>query len=147
VHAVVRGMVAGALASVPMSAVTLAAQRAEVIEEQPAESLVRFAGRVTGQHPPRPVVEAMAAVSHAAVGAGLGAAYALLPRVGPPRLRGAALGMAFGAAAYESWIPALGVLPAGSAGRPARQGALVLAHAVFGAALGTLDERLAHRGW
>ena len=140
---VVRGAVAGAVATVPMSVVMLAFR--EPMGEQPPDAITTRAAHAAGAEPTEPQADAMAVVAHLGFGAGCGAAYALLPRVGPPVLRGVLTGLGVWAVSYQGWIPALGILPKASEDRPARPAVMVAAHVVYGAALGALEQRLRGR--
>lgn len=142
-HPLLRGALAGTVATVPMSALMLAAGRLGVMGEQPPEAITRSAvDTVTDEEPlPEPTADALSGVLHLGFGAVAGAAYALLPQVGPPVLRGSATGLAIWATAYQGWVPALGILPPASRDRPGRPLAMVAAHVVYGSVLGLLEER------
>lgn len=144
-HPLLRGPLAGTAATLPMSALMLAAGKLGLVGEQPPESIVRSAvdtaGGGAGQRLPEPVANVMASLVHLGFGAGLGAAYALLPRTGPPAVRGTAVALAVFAGSYQGWVPALNILPAASEDRPDRPMVMAVAHMVFGVVLGTLEDR------
>ena len=140
---VVRGAVAGTVATGAMSAVMLALR--DRMGEQPPDAIVKSAAHAVGARPTESEADAMAVVAHVGFGASVGAAYALLPRVGPPALRGVATAMVVYAASYQGWVPALGILPPASRDRPGRPAVMVTAHVVYGAVLGALEQRLRAR--
>ena len=136
-----RGAAAGTLATAAMSALMLAAGRAGLMGRQPPEAIVRQAGALTAREPRGRLADALAAAAHVGFGAGTGAAYALLPRSGRPVLRGVAVGAGVYAVSYAGWVPALGALPPADRDRRSRQAAMLVAHVVYGAVLGALDDR------
>lgn len=144
-HALLRGALAGTTATLPMSAVMLAAGKLGLMGEQPPESIVRravdSAGGSAGQRLPEPVANSLASLTHLGFGAVLGAGYALLPRTGRPALRGTATAMAVFAGSYQGWVPALRILPPASHDRPDRPVVMAAAHVVFGVVLGVLEDR------
>jgi len=80
---------------------------------------------------------------HFGYGAAGGSAYSMAARPakrGP--LTGSLFGLAVWAAGYEGWVPALGVLPPAHRDRRARAVTILLAHLVYGAALGGVGHRL-----
>ena len=114
----------------------------EQVGEQPPDAIVKHAARGVGATPTEREADVMASVLHVGIGAGIGAAYALLPRVGSPVVRGLVTAMAVYAASYQGWIPALGILPRATQDRPGRPAVMLSAHVVYGAVLGTVEERL-----
>ena len=138
-----RGAWAGAVATVPMSAVMLALRGP--MGEQPPDAIATEAAHAVGADPTERQADAMAVVAHLGFGAATGAAYALAPRVGPPVLRGVVAALGVWAVSYQGWVPALGILPRASEDRPARPAVMIAAHVVYGAVLGTLEERLRRR--
>jgi hypothetical protein len=135
--------VAGAVATVPMSVVMLAFRRP--MGEQPPDAITKRAAHAVGAAPTEEQADALAVVAHLGFGAATGALYALAPRVGPPVLRGVGTALGVWAVSYQGWVPALGILPKASEDRPARPAVMVAAHVVYGAVLGTLEERLRRR--
>lgn len=131
---------AGSAAAVAMSGVMLAFRRP--MGAQPPDVIVTAAAHAVGADPGEEQADVLASVSHVAFGALGGAAYALLPRSGPPWLRGAATGLVIWGSAYQGWVPALGILPPASQDRPARPAVMVAAHVVYGVVLGELEDRL-----
>lgn len=135
-----RGAVAGSAATLAMSAVMLALRRQ--MGPQPPDVIATSAAHAVDADPTESQADVLAVVFHVAFGAGSGAAYALLPRVGPPWLRGVATGLAIWASAYQGWVPALGIMPPATEDRPARPVVMIAAHVAYGAVLGELEDRL-----
>lgn len=139
-HRVVRGGLAGALATVPMS-VWMAGVKGVAGRrrhgEQPPRRITRAAARradLPAEEHPR-ATDAAALVVHLGVGAGLGALLALVDRR-PGPARGAVFGLGVYALAYGGVAPALRLMPRPTEDRPARQWSVATAHVVFGLVLG-----------
>lgn len=136
------GALAGALATVPMSAVMLGAERAGLMGRQPPEVIAQKALAAANQEPGKGAVHATAVAAHFGFGAAAGAAFAWLngDENSGPRLvaNGLAFGLAVYAVSYAGWIPAMGILPAPSHDRQGRQPSMAAAHAVYGIALALL---------
>ncbi len=134
------GATAGALATVPMSAVMLGAQRLGLMGKQPPQKITDAALDEIGVHPPRKERELLAIVAHFGFGAAAGAAFSLVRPGRPTLLRSALEGAVFGtavwAASYVGTLPKLGIMPPPSEDRPGRPATMVVAHWVFGAVLG-----------
>jgi|TARA_Y100000114_G_scaffold157040_1_gene186701 uncharacterized membrane protein YagU involved in acid resistance len=138
-----RGAVAGATATVPMTAVFVAARAAGAYDTlPPTEILERLAGPTRRRRRTRPV-DRWSMVLHVAFGAGAGAAFAVLA----PGARGrrAVLGPVWGVlvwlASYEGWLPIAGILPPAHRDHPPRARAIAIAHLVWGMGLGLLTRR------
>ena len=138
-----RGAAAGTLATGAMSAVMLGL--GQKMGEQPPDAIVQRAALAAGKRPSEPTADLLATLAHVAFGAGVGAAYALLPRRLPPVARGVATALAVYVVSYEGWVPALGILPPATQDRPQRQRVMLLAHVVYGAVLGIAEEELHER--
>lgn len=136
-----RGAVAGSVATGAMSAFMLAAGRAGRVGRQPPEAIVRRAGQVAGHEPRGRTADLLAAVAHLLFGAGTGAAYALLPPPRSPAGRGTVVSLLVYAVSYAGWVPALGALPPADRDRPDRQAVMAAAHVIYGVVLGLLDAR------
>jgi hypothetical protein len=146
----VRGAFAGGVATVPMSALMLAAGKVGLVGQQPPEAITRtVVRRVTGSEPQGAAGDVLSSVTHLGFGAVAGAGYGLLPpaRHVPPPVRGAVLGLGLWFVSYQGWVPGvLGALPPADRDRKDRVAVMAAAHAVFGAVVGTLDDRWRQRG-
>jgi hypothetical protein len=140
---IVRGAVAGTVATGAMSALMLAAGRR--MGEQPPDAIAKKAAHFVGADPSESQADAMAVGLHIGFGATVGAVYALLPRVGPPVARALAVSMAVYAAASQGWVPSMRILPPADEDRPARQKTMIAAHVVYGVVLGLTEDRLRAR--
>jgi hypothetical protein len=86
-------------------------------------------------------------VLHFGYGGAAGAAYAAVAR---PETRGVLTGSLFGlavwAGGYEGWVPMIGALPPAHRDRRGRALTILLAHVVYGGALGAVARRLGGAG-
>lgn len=144
------GLLSGAVATVPMSAVMLVAGRIGAMGTQPPERVAERAMGATGVGATSKGEKDVAtSVAHLAFGAGGGAAFALLHRRLNLPVHAVAQGVAFGlavwAVSYQGWIPALGILPPADDDRPGRRRAMIGAHIVYGSVVGAAEARLARR--
>ena len=141
------GAVAGVGATAAMTGVMAAAKAGGVLGESPPRAITRRgAEKVTGETPP--AVSPLAAVLHVGFGMSMGVLYGLTigrRRHRQPELWGAAFGLAVWAVSYAGWVPALGLMPPPDRDRPGRQPVNVVAHLVYGAALGRLTNLFAPR--
>ncbi len=147
---------AGVIATLPMSAVMLAADAVGRMGTQPPRRIVDEAAEHTpGPGPSDEARDAAATVLHLGFG-GL-VAVAVLPflalarRVAVARdtrgvLAGAAFGLAVYVLNYAGLAPALGVLPPPTRDRPGRQVTMAVAHLVYGLIVGALVNPLARMG-
>lgn len=136
-----RGAVAGCLATGAMSAAMLAAGRLGLVGRQPPEAIVRRVGQLAGAEPQGRRADVLASAAHVAFGATVGAAYALLPASPRPVRRGVLSGLGIYAVSYAGWVPALQALPVADRDRRDRQAVTAAAHLAYGAVLGALDSR------
>jgi uncharacterized membrane protein YagU involved in acid resistance len=138
-----RGAAAGALATLPMSAVMLAAQRIGALGEHPPEKVARRALAAANQEPSTTKEKATAAAAHLAFGAAAGALYGMVSDERDEWPAAVAKGVGFGLAlyafSYAGWMPALDIMPPPHRDRDDRQASMALAHVVYGAALGLLS--------
>ena len=141
------GATAGAVATVAMSALMLAAKRIGVTGTLPPELIARQAVEAVAADPPADdQVDAVAAVAHIGFGAVAGAIFELLMTRAHATRHSAAIGASAGAlyatgiwlVSYQGWVPALGIMPAASRDRRGRVATMLAAHWVYGAALGVL---------
>lgn len=142
-NALLEGAMAGGLATLPMSGVMLAAGKAGLMGQQPPEKITEAALDAVGvEHPSDEVEKSATVAAHLGFGVAMGAAFSLLQHELRPRtpavLNGIGFGLAVWALSYEGWIPALGIMPPAEHDRPGRPESMVLAHVVYGAALGAL---------
>ena len=139
--ALIDGATGGAIATVAMSAVMIAGERSGLMGEQPPTTVTRFALGAAGVDQPSPPATLLSPVMHLAFGALSGGVFGVVRRLAPS-VPGEVLGVCFGlavwAVSYKGWIPALGILPAPEDDRPGRPIVMVLAHVVYGLALGRL---------
>ena len=141
------GATAGAVATVAMSALMLAAKRIGIAGTLPPELIARKAVEAVAGDPPGDDQEdAVAAVAHVGFGAVAGAIFELLMMRASAARRSAAIGAFAGAlyatgiwlVSYQGWVPALGIMPPASRDRRGRVATMLTAHWVYGATLGVL---------
>ena len=137
------GAVSGAFATGAMSAVMLAARRVGLMSELPPHEIAsRGVDRAPGVDADADERRGLGWVTHFVFGAAAGALYALLRNVvrtpGPAWLHGAGYALGIWFVSYMGWAPALGLMPRADRDEPGRQPAMVVAHLVFGAVLGSL---------
>lgn len=142
VDAALKGAAAGAVATIPMSAVMLAADRAGLMGKHPPEIIAEKTLDAAGVPPTETAKTTTAVTGHFAFGAAAGALFGLLQhRSGSPGLpiaRGIGYGLALYTVSYAGWIPAMNIMPSPTHDRPGRQSSMIAAHVVFGAALAVL---------
>ena len=135
-----QGATAGALATVPMTAVMLGAQRLGLLGQAPPAKITNAALAKVGAQPTGDERTALTALAHFGFGAAAGALFSLArpgrPSLARAALEGAAFGTAVWATSYIGVIPRLGIMPEPQHDRPGRPSTMVLAHWVFGASLG-----------
>lgn len=141
---VIRGGLAGLLATVVMTAVLFAAKALGLLYEEPPKEITKHAEQAAGAHPHRMSEEAFTAswlVAHTAYGAGCGVVFSVTRRFlpGPPVVRGVAYGLMVWAVSYLGFLPALGLYPSVEEDRDSRVAVMIAAHVVYGAALGKAD--------
>ena len=147
-HKLVRGAIAGTIATIPMTLIMIGLFRKLPSEQRyplpPRLLIENIAGRATRLH-----MENDAALTHAtlaahfAYGAATGAVYPYLEsHRGPNTVTGVGYGLGIWAASYLGWIPAARLLDPATR-HPARRNALMLAaHVVWGAALARVSAAL-----
>ena len=147
IRSLLRGATAGAVATVAMSALMLAAKRIGIAGTLPPELIARKAVDAVAGDPPNDGQEnTVAAVAHIGFGAIAGAVFELLIMRADDARRSAPIGAAAGAlyatgiwlVSYQGWVPALGIMPAASRDRRGRVATMLAAHWVYGGALGVL---------
>ena len=146
VRAIVDGGIGGLLGTVAMSLLMVAAQKVGLLGGQPPEHITAALLNSIGlRDRGEGLQDAVAAVLHFSFGTGAGALFGLLHRrlrlpLGPAP-RGVIFGTLLWAASYKGWLPALGIMPPPERDRPRRAGTMVLAHWVYGGALGLVVGR------
>ena len=140
------GALAGALATLPMSAVMLTAQRAGFLGESPPRLLSSAALGAHGNHDPGEVLQMVVATElHLAIGVANGAAFGLLgDRLNlpfPAPINGALFGTLVWALAYRGWMPMMKIMPPIERDRPDRQVVMFVSHLVYGGVLGLAAHR------
>ncbi|HEX2140806.1 MAG TPA: DUF6789 family protein, partial [Candidatus Limnocylindria bacterium] len=147
-RSVANGLGAGLGATMIMSLVMVAGERLGLLGQHPPSKLSdRLLDRVTPFRS-REETDAVGTMIHLGIGAGLGAAFALLRRLVPLfRIPGAGVAYALGvwATSYAGLLPALKIMPMPGNDRPGRPPVMIAAHVVFGLALGLLTRRSARR--
>jgi hypothetical protein len=136
------GALAGAIATIPMSAVMYAAEVAGLMGEYPPEIIAEQGLAAVGVREGEDVNDAAATVAHLGFGAAAGALFGLLRRRVRLPISPVAQGIGYGllvyAASYDGWIPAIHIMPAPENDRPGRQPSMAAAHVVYGAVLAAL---------
>jgi hypothetical protein len=139
------GAGAGALATLPMSAVMLVAQRLGLLGKAPPAKITDAALGAVRVIASRRERKALTGLAHLGFGAGVGALFSLVRPAQPTPARAAVEGAAFATAvwglSYAGWVPALGIMPPPSRDRPGRPATMLVAHWVFGAVLGVAIAR------
>ncbi|MEV4223022.1 DUF6789 family protein [Nonomuraea sp. NPDC049725] len=141
----VNGAVSGTLATVAMSGVMVAGEKAGLMRGQPPKHIAR--GLLPGsKHRRKPGEGVLGALAHLGFGAGAGAAFALLTR-GRTRRAPLAVGYALTiwVVSYSGWAPRLSQLPPIGRDAPGRPAVMAAGHVVYGTTLAFLLNRLAVR--
>lgn len=150
-HPLLRGALAGTLATVPMTIVMTGLFRRLPREQRYPLPPVLITARVARRgalHPLLPPgrLSAAALTAHFAYGAATGALYPMLDRRREPTLAaGSAYGLAVWAISYLGWIPALRILTPATRHPAARNRMMWSAHVVWGSALAAVCRMLARR--
>jgi hypothetical protein len=141
-NAMLRGAVSGTAATLPMSAVMVAAQRAGLMGRHPPELITEQAFSSADIEPSKRSHAIASATAHVGFGMAAGSLYGVFARrIGspaPPVLQGIAYGLLVYGLSYRGWIPAVGVMPHADHDRRDRQASMIAAHVVYGAVLGAL---------
>ena len=138
------GSLAGALATLVMSAFMLAAGRLGWLTEQAPETVTRRSVKLaTGSRIRGSSLHTLTVLLHLGFGAGGGAAYAAaLGRSPRPVMASGLLGASFGTivwfVSYGGILPGLGLMPRVSEDERQRPLVMLLAHWIYGGALGLL---------
>jgi hypothetical protein len=138
---VIRGGFLGALATLAMSSLMLASQRAGFLRKYPPERVVERAAHAAELPIDEETVDVAASVAHVGFGMAGGAVFGLLrPRLPaiPSEAFAVAWALVIWAGSYFGWVPALRIIPSPTEDRPGRAWTMALAHVVYGLALGAL---------
>jgi hypothetical protein len=137
---IVRGLLAGARASMAMSTAMRGAQALGLIRQLPPRKITDRALEAIGaRRASRPARSVAAAANHLAFGMACGALYAALGparRFAPEPIPGILFGGLVWAVSYAGWVPAARILPPPQDDDPERVATMIGAHVVYGAVLG-----------
>jgi uncharacterized membrane protein YagU involved in acid resistance len=137
-----KGVIAGIVATVPMTAAMELGRRSGFLRQQPPEEITnRLLASAGVTKATREQRQSAAGLVHVVTGATLGAIFAALPQ--PNRLThriglGATYGLGIYTLNYAGLAPMARLMPPPSQDRPGRQITTLAAHLVFGATLGCL---------
>jgi putative membrane protein len=141
----IAGSIAGAVATVPMTAVMNAFER---WQDLPPHVITQNAtAEAAGTPLEETSAKALSMTAHFGVGATMGAGYgAFAGQSGlPPAAEGALYGVAVWGGAYLGLLPESGLFPHPTEDRKSRTLAVLGAHVVWGAALGVVWDVLSRR--
>jgi uncharacterized membrane protein YagU involved in acid resistance len=144
------GSLAGFAATAPMTAVMEALYRVLPPHEKrgplPPREITQKAADAAdvADDLSEPQKKGLTGLVHFGFGTGAGAAYGAVAPHLPlgPAANGVAYGLAVWAGSYLGWLPAAGVLPPATEEPAGKNAVMILAHVVWGAALGVLTDRL-----
>lgn len=146
---VLRGALAGAVATVPMSAVMATMQRALPAREQyplpPKEITSKLTEKVGIEDTLKDAeTNALTMLAHYSYGAIGGGGYALVEAVlpGRPAVKGMFFAMGVWAVSYLGWLPAANILKPATEHPVRRTVLMIVAHLVWGASFGMVEARL-----
>lgn len=142
------GAVVGAMATGVMSIVMLGAKHLRIMPSSPPEEITEDALRATDTPASEEEIDVAASAAHVAFGAAGGAVFGLAAaRIRPPvpELLSLPWALVIWAGSYFGWVPALRILPPPTEDRPGRAWTMLVAHLVFGAAMGAIWRVLAGR--
>jgi uncharacterized membrane protein YagU involved in acid resistance len=141
------GAIAGCVATVPMTVAASAMHRRLPKSQQyplPPRELTERAAEELNVDLTEPTTEAATLVAHFGFGTAVGALFGAIHHRGEttPVSGGIAYAMAVWSASYLGWAPALGLLRPATSHPAGRNGLMLAAHVVWGAALGLTVEAL-----
>ncbi|MDQ3460891.1 MAG: DUF1440 domain-containing protein [Deinococcota bacterium] len=144
-----KGALAGLLATVPMTLAMTAMHRALPEHEQYPLPPKRIAMKLADEVGIKDDLDegernALTMVAHFDYGATVGALYGLAERSlpGSPAVKGVGFGLAVWTVSYLGLLPAAGILRSATEQPPRRNALMIAAHLVWGASLGLGYERL-----
>jgi xanthosine utilization system XapX-like protein len=140
-----KGALAGCIATGPMTVAMLLMHRFLPGEQRYALPPALITRRLTGGKGPFARLgshenKALTYLMHFGFGTTFGAVYALVPRQFPlpPVLRGVLFALGVWAGSYLGWIPAAQILPPATKHPVERNALMIIAHVIWGAAVGGL---------
>jgi uncharacterized membrane protein YagU involved in acid resistance len=145
----VRGLISGCLATVPMTAFMVLAhrklpwwQRYALPPRQITRTLARKAGIAEQVNSHQ--ISAATSLAHFGYGSAVGVPYATLvePLPGSPPLKGAVYGLGVWAGSYLHLLPALDILYPATMHPRERNQLMIVAHLIWGASLGVVSAAL-----
>jgi hypothetical protein len=140
--AVMRGAVAGAVATVAMSGHMLWTRRTGRVDALAPEHVTDATFDAVGHQPSNAEHVVGTAIAHLAFGSGTGALLAVATRGRRvPVGGGTAYGLAIAALSYQGWVPALGILPPLRDAPSGRQNEIVVSHVIYGSVLAGMLNR------
>lgn len=148
-ESVIRGAVAGFIATAPMTAVLGAGRAAGWLYTPPPAQIAREVAERAGERPAQlsPEFTATWLAAHFTYGAACGALYGvvrpLLPRA--DATSGVLFGGAVWAVSYFGLLPSLGLFPSAKDDAPSRQAVMIAAHLVYGVTLARAERRMKNR--
>ena len=121
----------------------IAAKRVGLMGEMPPEKITaRLLDRAGWKHRSRRTQDLLSVLLHMGFGGAAGALFALAERRPHPPVPAVPAGILFGGlvwlVSYQGWVPALRIMAPPSRDRPGRPQAMLAAHLVYGAVLGTI---------
>ena len=137
-NTLVRGGVAGAIATGTMSAVIAGAKLGGLVHLPPPKQIAHRAGKKLGfdiSKLPEPAFRTLWLGAHLGYGITCGIGYALVVRrflPGRPEIRGLLFGEALWAIGYLGFLPGLGLYPSPDDDSSSRTAVMIVAHAVYG---------------
>ncbi len=147
-NTLVRGGVAGVIATGTMSAVIAVAKLAGLVHLVPPKQIAQRAGKKVGvdiSKLPEPVFRALWLSSHLGYGTVCGIGYTLVVRrfvPGRPEIRGLLFGEALWAIGYLGFLPGLGLYPPPDDDSSSRTAVMIVAHAVYGVTVAITEAEL-----
>lgn len=140
--AILKGAVAGGLATLGMSGLMAIGRASGWLGRMPPEKITARALDALHVHRSARTQDALASLLHIGFGAAGGALFEPLRRAArvpvPAPLLGAAFGTLVWGVSYAGWVPALGIMPPPQRDRPGRPAVMLAAHWVYGGILGAL---------
>ena len=141
-----RGALAGLAATVPMTAVIGAGRAAGLMRTPPPVEITENIAEQAGENPDRqsPEFQAGWLAAHVGYGAACGVIFAAIRPVLPRSdlVAGLLFGGAVWGVSYISLLPSLNLYPPAQDDSNQRQVVMIAAHAVFGAAMASIERQL-----